>query len=69
MSPRLVALDPSDDHDSRFANDAMVRLWQNAQDRDTGAEAVEALRARQRQEREAKEKQGGRWRFRRGGPQ
>jgi hypothetical protein len=30
----------------------MTRLWQNAEDRETGAEAVEAIRARRQQERE-----------------
>jgi hypothetical protein len=34
----------------------MTRLWQNAQDRETGAEAVEAIRARRQQELEAKSK-------------
>ena len=33
---------------SSYLNDPMTRLWQNAQDRDTGAEAVEAIRARRR---------------------
>jgi hypothetical protein len=40
----------------------MTRLWQNAQDRETGAEAVEAIRARRQEELEAvTERQGGRW--------
>jgi hypothetical protein len=48
--------------ESSFANDAMTRLWQNAQDRETGAEAVEAIRARRQQELEAvTERQGGGW--------
>jgi hypothetical protein len=45
----------------------MTRLWQNAQDRETGAEAVEAIRARRQQQLEAEaQKHGHRRRFRRG---
>jgi hypothetical protein len=33
---------------SSYADDPMARLWQNAGDRETGAEAVEAVRARRR---------------------
>jgi hypothetical protein len=33
---------------SSLADDPMTRLWQNADDRETGAEAVEAMRARRR---------------------
>jgi hypothetical protein len=68
MSPRLVATDSEEQPESRFAKDTMARLWKNAQDRETGAEAVEAIRARRRQEREAgASDQGGRWqRFIRG---
>jgi len=40
---------PTDEQSkSTFANDPMTRLWQNAQDRETGAEAVEEIRARRR---------------------
>jgi hypothetical protein len=61
MSPRLVATDSEEQPESRFAKDTMARLWKNAQDRETGAEAVEAIRARRRQEREASAaNQGGR---------
>jgi hypothetical protein len=47
----------------------MTRLWKNAQDRETGAEAIAALRARRQQELEAgTEKRAGKWqRFLRGG--
>jgi hypothetical protein len=39
----------------------MTRLWQNAHDRETGAQAVEAIRARRQQEVEANaNKQAGR---------
>lgn len=38
----------------------MTRLWQNAGDRQTGAEAVEAIRARQHVGHRA-EKTSGRW--------
>jgi hypothetical protein len=45
----------------------MTRLWRNADDRETGAEAVEAIRARRQAEREANsKKQGGGWRLGRG---
>jgi hypothetical protein len=33
---------------STFADDPMTRLWKDAADRDTGHEAVEAIRARHR---------------------
>jgi hypothetical protein len=46
----------------------MTRLWQTAPDRETGAEAVEAIRARRQRELEAKaERKKGRRRFFRGG--
>jgi uncharacterized protein YbjQ (UPF0145 family) len=38
--------------ESSYANNAMTRLWRNADDRETGAEAVVAIRAR-RQELES----------------
>jgi len=49
MSPRLVAVDGQKQPESSYANNAMTRLWQNAQDRETGAEAVVAIRARRQQ--------------------
>ena len=53
--------------DSSFGNDAMTRLWRDAPDRETGAEAVEAIRARRQEERSSKAaKPNGRWSFRRG---
>jgi hypothetical protein len=56
-----------DQPESSFANDAMTRLWRNAQDRETGAEAVAAIRARQQQQLEAEgQKHGSRRHFRRG---
>jgi hypothetical protein len=60
--PRLVPVEPSDDSKSTFANDAMTLLWQDAQDRDTGAEAVVALRARQQQPEPETPKQSGKLR-------
>ena len=52
---------------SDLAN-ALTELWQNAQDRETGSEAIEAIRARRQQELGSREeKQGGRWPFGRGG--
>jgi hypothetical protein len=70
MSPRLVAVGSQEEPESRFANDAMAQLWQDAQDRETGADAVEAIRARRQQELEAKTvKRSGHWaRLLRGGP-
>lgn len=69
MSPRLVPVDSQEQPESRFAKDTMARLWKNAQDRETGAEAIVAIRARRQQELEAKtEKRAGTWqRFLRGG--
>jgi hypothetical protein len=37
-----------EDLQSSYVDDPMTRLWQNAQDKPTGAEAVEAIRARRR---------------------
>ena len=69
MSPRLVPVGSQEQPESRFAKDTMARLWKNAQDRETGAEAIAALRARRQLELEAKtEKRAGNWqRFLRGG--
>jgi hypothetical protein len=67
MPPRLVAEEGSERGESRFANDAMARLWQNAQDRETGAEAVAAIRAGRLEPETVAKGQGGRWlRFLRG---
>ena len=69
MSSHLVPGGSQEQPESRFAKDAMARLWMDAQDRETGADAVEAIRARRQQELEAKaEKRSGHWlRFLRGG--
>ena len=67
MERRAVHVERQEQPDSSFGNDAMTRLWRNAPDRETGAEAVEAIRARRQEERDSKtEKHGGRWLFRRG---
>ena len=64
MERRLVAVERQDKSASSFANNAMTRLWQDAQDRETGAEAVQAIRARRQQELDAgAKKRSGRWRF------
>jgi hypothetical protein len=61
------ALEPQERPGSSFANHALTRLWRDAQDRETGAEAVVAIRARRQEERESKtKKQSGRSLFRRG---
>lgn len=66
LVPQLVTED-EEAPTSNFANHAMTRLWQNAQDRETGTEAIEAIRARRQQELDARvEKRHGRWRFGRG---
>lgn len=39
---------------SNFADHPMTRLWQDADDRETGAEAIEALRARRQHEAQTK---------------
>jgi hypothetical protein len=62
-SPVAIALAPSSDEQptgSNFADDPLTRLWQGADDRDTGHEAVEALRARQRNTDSASEEKSRR---------
>jgi hypothetical protein len=67
VSPRLVSVGNPDQPASSYANDPMTRLWRNAHDRETGVEAVEAIRARRQQQLEAEaQKQRYRPRFRRG---
>ena len=44
---------------SSYADDPMTKLWQNAEDRETGAEAVEAIRARRRNLGPRAEKKSG----------
>ena len=44
-SPRLLV---EEQPRSNFTDDPMTLLWQNAEDRDTGHQAVEAIRARQK---------------------
>jgi hypothetical protein len=67
VSPRLVAVENSNDSESTFKNDPVARLWANAQDRETGAEAVVAIRARRQQvEPVAEQKVGRLQRFLRG---
>jgi DNA polymerase III psi subunit len=52
--------------ESSYANNAMTRLWRNDQDRETGAEAVEAIRARRQEQLQAEpQKRRGLWRLRR----
>jgi hypothetical protein len=62
MSPRLVPVDSNPEQPiSGYAKNAMSRLWQNAEDRETGTEAVVAIRARHQHKLEAKaEKNSGR---------
>jgi hypothetical protein len=68
MSPRLAAVGNPDQPASSFANDPMTRLWRDAQDRETGAEAVAAIRARRQQQLEAEaQKRVSRRRFWRAG--
>jgi uncharacterized protein YbjQ (UPF0145 family) len=57
------AVQPQERSDSSFANHALTRLWQNASDRETGAEAVVAIRARMQEERESKTKKRSRRSF------
>jgi len=57
--------DKLEQSESSYANNAMTRLWRNGQDRETGAEAVEAIRARRQGQLEADQKPGGRLRLRR----
>jgi hypothetical protein len=45
-----------------FANHPMTRFWQDADGRESVADAVEALRERKRQEAEAGSKRRRRWR-------
>jgi len=49
---------------SPLAQDPLTRLWQEADGRETGAEAVEAMRERKRQETEAEPKRRRWWRSR-----
>jgi hypothetical protein len=44
-----------------LAQDPLTRLWRNADDRGTGAEAVERIRERKRQEVEAQPKRRRWW--------
>jgi hypothetical protein len=39
---------PLGEEPSSYTDDPMTRLWQDAEGRETGAEAVEAIRARRR---------------------
>jgi hypothetical protein len=62
MSPRLVAVGDSSESESTFKNDPMARLWKNAQDRETGIEAVIALREwKQQLEPRAERRGAGGW--------
>jgi hypothetical protein len=55
-------VDSPEEPESRFKNDTMARLWQDAPDRDTGADAIAKLRAQLQAEKHG----GTRQRFRRG---
>lgn len=56
----LPAAKAEEQPSSNFANDPLTRLWQGADDRGTGAEAVEALRAQRRLEAPAEKKRSRR---------
>jgi len=43
-----IALPDAKQPHSNFTDDPLARLWQDADDRQTGAEAIEAIRARQK---------------------
>lgn len=62
-SAHLPAVESADEPESRFKNDTMARLWQDAADPETGADAIAKLRARQQLRTE--ERGGGWQRFRR----
>jgi hypothetical protein len=49
---------------SSLVADPMTLLWQGAGDRETGAEAIEALRARRQEEGPETDEKDGRWRNR-----
>jgi hypothetical protein len=49
---------------SSLVGDPMTLLWRGAGDRETGAEAIEALRARLQEEGPDTEEKDGRWRSR-----
>jgi hypothetical protein len=44
---------------SSFTDDPLTRLWQGVEDRETGAEAVEAMRKRKREERKRSRRRRG----------
>jgi hypothetical protein len=56
--PPSVLLRGEKEPQSSLADDPMTRLWQDAEERETGADAVEAIRARRRQAAETEEKSG-----------
>ena len=65
---RTVPFDNGDqppDPELPFANNPMTLAWQNAPDRETGADAVVELRARRLRKLEAEKQRGGWNRFRR----
>lgn len=58
--------DKVEQSESSYANNAMTRLWRTDQDRETGAEAIAAFRARRQEELDAaSQKRSGRWPLRR----
>ena len=70
MSPNLRGIPSYDQQHEQhaepeqpFADNAMTLAWQNAEDRETGAEAVIELQARRRQKLEEAKKKRGRLRF------
>jgi hypothetical protein len=59
---RATPLHGDKEPQSSLTNDPMTRLWQTADGRETGAEAVQAIRARRRNLRGRPEEKGRWWR-------
>jgi hypothetical protein len=60
MSPRLAAVDSQSEPEKPFKDNLMARLWESAPDRDTGADAVVAIRTRLQQPAQRGSKHSGR---------
>jgi hypothetical protein len=69
LVPRSIPLRGEQQPQSSVADNPLTKLWQKAEAQETGADAVEAIRARHREQGPEAGKKGARWRRRHGEPE
>jgi hypothetical protein len=71
LVPHSIPLRGEQQPQSSLADNPLTKLWQNAEEEagGTGADAIESIRARRREQGPEADKKGARWRRRHGEPE